>query len=187
MLFHSLLSALSPNVISCGDGYHHKLPSVHCGERGVHCLGNKLHLILVIPSRKSGVPEINRCDGPVCNPLVDYCSVEYTGGIIASWAPRSVTALFRIPSIAHSHSNLVDDPQIHSSACITIVPVKYAILPSMAAFVNDMFIFLAISYRLTANAVGGRGWRSHLLSVFRGNSLHGLSASLLHSGQVYFW
>lgn len=105
---------------------------------------------------------------------------------VASRGQRSVAAQLFIP-LAHSNSNLLDVPSLPISSYIFLVPIKYAILPSMSTFRNDISIFLAISYRLTADAVAGRGWRARLLSIFKGEGLYSLSKSLLQSGQVYFW
>ncbi|KZP18477.1 hypothetical protein FIBSPDRAFT_1046172 [Athelia psychrophila] len=60
-------------------------------------------------------------------------------------------------------------------------------LPLAAIFVNDTLIFLAISYRLTANAMADGGLRSRLLTLVKGKGLFSLSQSLLQTGQLYYF
>ncbi|KZP18932.1 hypothetical protein FIBSPDRAFT_1045866 [Athelia psychrophila] len=73
-----------------------------------------------------------------------------------------------------------------SEYCTATVSFAYYPLPSISSFVNDTLIFLAISYRLAANAAAERTWRSWALSAVKGNGLHRLSRSLLQSGQLYY-
>ncbi|KAF7978607.1 hypothetical protein HWV62_45342 [Athelia sp. TMB] len=70
--------------------------------------------------------------------------------------------------------------------CTDEDPAKYTKMPVYATFVNDTIVFLAITYRLTADAAVGNDWRSRLLSVVRGKGLRRLSRSLLQSGQLYY-
>ncbi|KAF7967638.1 hypothetical protein HWV62_33621 [Athelia sp. TMB] len=71
--------------------------------------------------------------------------------------------------------------------CTSEDPAKYTTMPVYATFCNDSMVFLAITYRLTADAAVGDDWRSRLLSVVRGRGLHQLSKSLLQSGQLYYF
>ncbi|KZP33080.1 hypothetical protein FIBSPDRAFT_1036237 [Athelia psychrophila] len=63
---------------------------------------------------------------------------------------------------------------------------KYFTLPSSSSFVNDTLIFLAISYRLAADAATERNWRSWILSITKGKGLYHLSRSLMQHGQLYY-
>ncbi|KZP32790.1 hypothetical protein FIBSPDRAFT_433549 [Athelia psychrophila] len=55
------------------------------------------------------------------------------------------------------------------------------------AFVHDTMVFLAISYRLAADAVTAGDWRSRVLSIVTGKSLFSLSRSLMKGGQLYYF
>ncbi|KZP23539.1 hypothetical protein FIBSPDRAFT_1042960 [Athelia psychrophila] len=68
----------------------------------------------------------------------------------------------------------------------TNTPIKYNTIPATMIFVYDTMIFLAISYRLAANAVAAGDWRSGILSVVTGKGLFSLSRSLMKGGQLYF-
>ncbi|KZP33070.1 hypothetical protein FIBSPDRAFT_1036230 [Athelia psychrophila] len=68
----------------------------------------------------------------------------------------------------------------------TSTDTKYFALPSVSSFVNDTLIFLAISYRLAANAATEQNWRSWILSITKGKGLYRLSRSLMQSGQAYY-
>ncbi|KZP32798.1 hypothetical protein FIBSPDRAFT_848069 [Athelia psychrophila] len=71
-------------------------------------------------------------------------------------------------------------------AYCTNTTVKHNSIPLTMAFVNDTMVFLAISYRLAANAVTAGGWRSRVLSIVTGKGLFSLSRSLMKSGQLYY-
>ncbi|KZP10268.1 hypothetical protein FIBSPDRAFT_938124 [Athelia psychrophila] len=60
-------------------------------------------------------------------------------------------------------------------------------LPLASIFVNDSLIFLAISYRLVANALTDGDRRSRLLTIVKGKGLYSLSQSLLQTGQLYYF
>ena len=47
-------------------------------------------------------------------------------------------------------------------------------------------VFLAITYRLMADAAVGDDWRSRLRSVVWGRGVRRLSRALLQSGQLYY-
>ncbi|KAF7967639.1 hypothetical protein HWV62_33623 [Athelia sp. TMB] len=81
------------------------------------------------------------------------------------------------PLLAHLHGARI---------CTDEDPAKYTKMPVYATFVNDTIVFLAITYRLTADAAVGNDWRSRLLSIVRGKGLRRLSRSLLQSGQLYY-
>ena len=68
------------------------------------------------------------------------------------------------------------------------VPRIYYTLPCLSAFIYDTLVFLAISYRLAADAGGDleRSWRSRCRSIANGKGLHRLSRSLMQSGQKYY-
>ncbi|KZP33082.1 hypothetical protein FIBSPDRAFT_1036238 [Athelia psychrophila] len=68
----------------------------------------------------------------------------------------------------------------------TSTETRYYALPSSSSFVNDTLIFLAISYRLAADAATEHNWRSWTQSVTKGRGLYRLSRSLMLSGQVYY-
>lgn len=59
-------------------------------------------------------------------------------------------------------------------------------LPSIANAVNDTSVFLAISYRLAANAATDDTWRARLQSVVKTRGLYSVSSSLMRSGQLYY-
>ncbi|KZP10998.1 hypothetical protein FIBSPDRAFT_1051017 [Athelia psychrophila] len=65
--------------------------------------------------------------------------------------------------------------------------VNYVTLPSISTFAHDTTVFLAISYRLAADAATELTWRSRVLSVIKGKGLHSLSKSLMQSGQKYYF
>ncbi|KZP11645.1 hypothetical protein FIBSPDRAFT_962052 [Athelia psychrophila] len=51
---------------------------------------------------------------------------------------------------------------------------------------NDTLIFLAITYRLMADAATKRSWRSRFLSIVKGKGLYRLSRSVMLTGQLYY-
>ncbi|KZP13846.1 hypothetical protein FIBSPDRAFT_868975 [Athelia psychrophila] len=53
-------------------------------------------------------------------------------------------------------------------------------------FVHDTMVFLAISYRLAADAVAAGDWRSRVRSIATGKGLFSLSRSLMKGGQLYY-
>ncbi|KZP10265.1 hypothetical protein FIBSPDRAFT_711861, partial [Athelia psychrophila] len=59
--------------------------------------------------------------------------------------------------------------------------------PLISTFVNDTLIFLAISYRLTTNAVADGGRRSRLMTIVNGKGLYSLSQLMLQTGQLYYF
>lgn len=67
-----------------------------------------------------------------------------------------------------------------------VYEMEYFAYPSIATFVNDTFIFLAISYRLTADTTIEQSWRDRLLSVVTGKGLFRLSRALMQTGFIYY-
>ncbi|KZP06556.1 hypothetical protein FIBSPDRAFT_876448, partial [Athelia psychrophila] len=51
---------------------------------------------------------------------------------------------------------------------------------------HDTMVFLAISYRLAADAVTAGDWRSRVRSIATGKGLFSLSRSLMKGGQLYY-
>ncbi|KZP32783.1 hypothetical protein FIBSPDRAFT_1012773 [Athelia psychrophila] len=64
--------------------------------------------------------------------------------------------------------------------------VKHNSMPITMTFVHDTMVFLAISYRLAANAATAGDWRSRVLSIVTGKGLFSLSRSLMKGGQLYY-
>ncbi|KZP19059.1 hypothetical protein FIBSPDRAFT_1045805 [Athelia psychrophila] len=72
------------------------------------------------------------------------------------------------------------------TAYCTNSTIKYTSLPVMITFFHDTMVFLAISYRLAADAVTAADWRSRVLSIVTGKGLFSLSRSLMKGGQLYY-
>ncbi|KZP04186.1 hypothetical protein FIBSPDRAFT_878768 [Athelia psychrophila] len=68
----------------------------------------------------------------------------------------------------------------------TRTPLKHNTTPVAMAFVHDTMVYLAISYRLAADAVPAADWRSRVLSIVTGKGLFSLSRSLMKGGQLYY-
>jgi len=64
---------------------------------------------------------------------------------------------------------------------------EYRSLPSIAIFIYDTPVFLAITWRLAANAVTDKTWRARILSIVNGKGLYSLSKALLQYGQIYYF
>ncbi|KZP25926.1 hypothetical protein FIBSPDRAFT_855214, partial [Athelia psychrophila] len=64
--------------------------------------------------------------------------------------------------------------------------VKHNSVPVTMIFVNDTMVFLAISYRLAADAVTAGDWRSRVRSIVTGEGLFSLSRVLMKSSQLYY-
>lgn len=67
-----------------------------------------------------------------------------------------------------------------------VYETDYFMYPSITTFIDDTIIFLAISYRLTADAAIEQSWRARLLSVVSGKGLYRLSSALVNSGFIYY-
>ncbi|KZP29605.1 hypothetical protein FIBSPDRAFT_195126 [Athelia psychrophila] len=70
--------------------------------------------------------------------------------------------------------------------CGVITDTKYLPLPSISSFVNDTLIFMAIAYRLAANASIEHTWRSWIPDMLQSKGLFRMSRSLMQSGQLYY-
>lgn len=70
--------------------------------------------------------------------------------------------------------------------CYDNTPKEYRSLPSIAIFIYDTPVFLAITWRLAANAVTDKTWRGRVLSIVNGKGLYSLSKALLQYGQIYY-
>ncbi|KZP11731.1 hypothetical protein FIBSPDRAFT_1050541 [Athelia psychrophila] len=69
--------------------------------------------------------------------------------------------------------------------CTTTI-IKHNYIPVTMTFVHDTMVFLAISYRLAADAVAASDWRSRVLLIVTGKGLFSLSRSLMKGGQLYY-
>ncbi|KZP25921.1 hypothetical protein FIBSPDRAFT_855201, partial [Athelia psychrophila] len=72
------------------------------------------------------------------------------------------------------------------TAYCTHTAVKHNSVPITMIFVHDTMVFLAISYRLAADAVTAGDWRSRVRSIATGKGLFSLSRSLMKGGQLYY-
>ncbi|KZP11652.1 hypothetical protein FIBSPDRAFT_1050580 [Athelia psychrophila] len=96
-----------------------------------------------------------------------------------------VTVAFAIQSAVTIHA---DPKSLYAySGCSTshITPISSTWL-LVVPLLNDTSIFLAITYRLTADAVTSGRWCSRLLSIVTGKGLYRLSRSLMLTGQLYY-
>lgn len=75
---------------------------------------------------------------------------------------------------------------IPSTSFCTATRYKIPELPAIAIFVTDTLVFIAISYRLAADAVTGNSWRSRLRSLVKGEGLYRVSWLLMRTGQLYY-
>ncbi|KZP26801.1 hypothetical protein FIBSPDRAFT_667096, partial [Athelia psychrophila] len=92
-----------------------------------------------------------------------------------------VTVALNILQTASMHGDIIPGTEI-----CTVLSTKYFMLPSTSTFVNDTLIFLAITFRLSSNAMTDASWRSRFLSIVTGKGMYRLSRSLLLSGQIYY-
>ncbi|KZP09151.1 hypothetical protein FIBSPDRAFT_964168 [Athelia psychrophila] len=96
-----------------------------------------------------------------------------------------VTVAFAIHSAATIHA---DPKSLYVySGCSTShaksISSKWVLVPTLF---NDTLIFLAITYRLTVDAVTKGSWRSRFLSIAKGKGLYSLSRSIMLTGQLYY-
>ncbi|KZP14317.1 hypothetical protein FIBSPDRAFT_896693 [Athelia psychrophila] len=104
---------------------------------------------------------------------------------------RYVTVLFGILWLITAILNIITDASIraepHTDAqhCMGF-RINHSSYPSISSFVFDTFVFIAISYRLAANAATEQSWRARLQSVVTGNGLFNLSRAFMMSGQLYY-
>ncbi|KZP07892.1 hypothetical protein FIBSPDRAFT_1052706 [Athelia psychrophila] len=105
---------------------------------------------------------------------------------------RSVTVLFGILWLITVILNIITDASIraepHTDAqhCMGF-RIHNSSYPSISSFVFDTFVFIAISYRLAADAATEQSWRARLQSVVTGNGLLNLSRAFMISGQLYYF
>ncbi|KZP13617.1 hypothetical protein FIBSPDRAFT_936243 [Athelia psychrophila] len=108
---------------------------------------------------------------------------------------RSITVIFGTLWLVTVAVNIFDGTSIHpvhaefipSTKYCTNRTLTYYILPSTSTFVYDTSIFLAISYRLAADAVTAeKGWRSRFRLIVGGKGLYRLSGLLMRSGLFYY-
>ncbi|KZP04023.1 hypothetical protein FIBSPDRAFT_1054944 [Athelia psychrophila] len=104
---------------------------------------------------------------------------------------RFVTALFGILWLITATLNIVADVSIRAGPladtqhCMNF-RIQHFTYPSISSFVYDTFIFIAISYRLAADAATEQSWRVRLQSAVTGKGLFRLSRALMISGQLYY-
>ncbi|KZP05148.1 hypothetical protein FIBSPDRAFT_1052649 [Athelia psychrophila] len=104
---------------------------------------------------------------------------------------RSVTALFGILWLITATLNIITDvsirvaPPTQAQRCLSY-QIHYSTYPSISSFAFDTCVFLAISYRLAADAATEQSWRARLQSVLTGKGLLRLSRALMISGQLYY-
>ncbi|KZP14289.1 hypothetical protein FIBSPDRAFT_834142 [Athelia psychrophila] len=103
----------------------------------------------------------------------------------------SITAMFGIMWLIVVTLNIINDATIHAASltdtqyCLTI-RMQYPAYPSSSSFAFDTFVFIAISYRLAADAATEQSWRARLQSVVTGKGLFSISRALMISGQLYY-
>ncbi|KZP26076.1 hypothetical protein FIBSPDRAFT_1041127 [Athelia psychrophila] len=105
---------------------------------------------------------------------------------------RTITIIFGALWVATASANIGfaalaarDVEHVPYSPYCTSTPVHNSI-PVTMSFVHDTMVFLAISYRLAADAVAAADWRSRVLSIVTGKGLFSLSRSLMKGGQLYY-
>ncbi|KZP16998.1 hypothetical protein FIBSPDRAFT_934255 [Athelia psychrophila] len=98
-----------------------------------------------------------------------------------------VTVAVSIQSAATSHASQCPSKYaIQSAATTADLKTMSVVWLLFLTFFNDTSIFLAITYRLAADAVTRGGWRSCLLLIVKGGGLFSLSRSLMRTGQLYY-
>lgn len=92
--------------------------------------------------------------------------------------------LFRLSSLIVLYS--AHRAQYGYSGC-SMPDLTAVSLRIMSTLVNDTLVFVAITYRLAADAMPTKGRRRfRLFSVVKGEGLYSLSRSLLQGGQLYY-
>ncbi|KZP16251.1 hypothetical protein FIBSPDRAFT_866092 [Athelia psychrophila] len=74
----------------------------------------------------------------------------------------------------------------YNTYCNTTSNGNPILVTILMPFVHDTMVFLAISYRLAADAGPAADWRSRVSSIVTGKGLFGLSRSLMKGGQLYY-
>ncbi|KZP07980.1 hypothetical protein FIBSPDRAFT_874920 [Athelia psychrophila] len=104
---------------------------------------------------------------------------------------RFITVLFGILWLIMATLNTFTDASIRPASptsshnCISY-QIRYSDYPIVSSFVFDTCVFIAISFRLAANAATEKSWRARLQSVLTGKGLFRLSRALMISGQLYY-
>ncbi|KZP04457.1 hypothetical protein FIBSPDRAFT_806781 [Athelia psychrophila] len=105
---------------------------------------------------------------------------------------RSATALFGILWLIMAILNIIHNasigpgPLTATQHCTTAQNPRTTSYPSASSFLFDTFVFIAISYRLAADAATEQSWRARLRSVVTGKGLFRISRALMVSGQLYY-
>ncbi|KAF7981507.1 hypothetical protein HWV62_33065 [Athelia sp. TMB] len=96
----------------------------------------------------------------------------------ALWLVTLGTVLFQASELNSVHI-------AHTNKC---APIKneYLELPSIVTTVSDTLVFLAITYRLAADAVTEDTFREWVRTILHGRGLYSLSKALMQSGQCYY-
>lgn len=86
-------------------------------------------------------------------------------------------------SVPHSQR-----PPVQIAATSRCAPTanRFLQLPSIVATVSDTLVFLAITYRLAADAATDATLGARVRTVLRGRGLYSLSRALMQSGQRYY-
>ncbi|KAF7968182.1 hypothetical protein HWV62_31696 [Athelia sp. TMB] len=104
---------------------------------------------------------------------------------------RAITAVFGALWLITLGLTLL---QVSALRAVHIAPTKrcinttneYLELPSIVTTVSDTLVFLAITYRLAADAAGPGTPRARARAVLRGRGLYSLSKALMQTGQRYY-
>ncbi|KZP29162.1 hypothetical protein FIBSPDRAFT_947163 [Athelia psychrophila] len=103
----------------------------------------------------------------------------------------SVTALFSILWLTTAALNIFTNASMRAAPLndtqyCTYFQIQHSTYPSNSSFVFDTSVFIAISYRLAADAATEKGWRTRLQSIVTGKGLFSVSRALMISGQLYY-
>lgn len=89
-------------------------------------------------------------------------------------------------ALALDHLNIINLANLPDTQACSSLTNKFVAMPSIALFVYDTLVILAVTYRLAADTVTGDSWCSRILSVIYGKGLFSLSRALMRSGQLYY-
>ncbi|KZP11644.1 hypothetical protein FIBSPDRAFT_1050574 [Athelia psychrophila] len=96
--------------------------------------------------------------------------------VTVAFATHSATTIHADPKSTYVHSGCGVSRVKSISSTWMLVPMLF----------TDTLIFLAITYRLTADAATKGSWRSRFLIIAKGKGLYSLSRSLMLTGQFYY-
>ncbi|KZP20291.1 hypothetical protein FIBSPDRAFT_1044937 [Athelia psychrophila] len=104
---------------------------------------------------------------------------------------RPITTLFVILWLITAILNTLNDASVRAGPLTdpqycTNYKMRYPTYPSISSFVFDTLVFIAVSYRLAADAAIDQSWRARLQSVVTGKGLFRISRALMISGQLYY-